>query len=271
MKVGLCVCVKDEEDINEFLAHHILLGFDKIFIYDNNSKVKVSEVLSKNLKEFVEIKEDKSPYCNQAPCYTECLNNNKDYDWILLCDADEMLYLKNHDNIKDFLKLVPIKYSILVVNWLCFGQGNQLVRDKSKLMIEQFLYREPYKFYSNEFIKCFVRPNKISEYGIHKPRGRLKNIACNVYFQLIYVKRFGEKCIDYNFNDNTPLFQVHYITKDKNSFINKRLKQIESRQNCYNQAHKYTEYWYKYHFKDEILDTRIRDKYAEKIKNFLNK
>ena len=105
----------------------------------------------------------------------------------------------------------------------------------------------------------------------HKPVGRLKNIACNVYFKLIYVKRYDEKYKDYNFSDNTPLLLVHYITKDKESFINKRLKQIECKQNCYSQPHKYTEDWYNYHFKDDIHDNRIKNKYAEKIKKFLSK
>ena len=36
MKVALCVCIKDEPDINEFITHYILLGFDKIFIYDSS-------------------------------------------------------------------------------------------------------------------------------------------------------------------------------------------------------------------------------------------
>lgn len=49
MLLEICVIVKDEDLIlNEFIIHHINLGFNLIHIYDNNSSVHVEE-LCKNL------------------------------------------------------------------------------------------------------------------------------------------------------------------------------------------------------------------------------
>ena len=149
MKVGLCICVKDESDINEFIAHYITLGFDKVFIYDNMSSPKIINILNKNLKQYVNIKDDLVTIPNQHNCYTECLNQNKDYDWLFFCDADEFLYLKNIDNIKDYLKNVPEIYSAVFINWLCFGTSNIEKLNKNKLIMEQLLYRESYDYKLN--------------------------------------------------------------------------------------------------------------------------
>ena len=92
MKVGVCLRIKDEYFINEFIAHYILLGFDTIFIYDNLSNPSVDSILNPKLKDKVKIKIDDNIITNQHTCYTECINQNKNYDWIFLCDADEFLY-----------------------------------------------------------------------------------------------------------------------------------------------------------------------------------
>ena len=91
MKVGVCLRVKNEIQINEFIAHYILLGFDKIFIYDNLSNPSIESILLDNFKDKVLIKIDNNLIANQHICYTECLHENKDFDWIFLC-ANEFLF-----------------------------------------------------------------------------------------------------------------------------------------------------------------------------------
>ena len=36
---------KCEENINEWIVHHILLGFEHIYIYDDNSKIPISNTI----------------------------------------------------------------------------------------------------------------------------------------------------------------------------------------------------------------------------------
>ena len=48
--------VKDENNILEWIIYHLLIGFDKILIIDNNSKIPVSSIIEKyNFKDKVDV------------------------------------------------------------------------------------------------------------------------------------------------------------------------------------------------------------------------
>ena len=44
----------------------------------------------------------------------------------------------------------------------------------------QFTNRENYNFSFNEFIKCFIRPNRVQLYGIHRPASKVVGKYCDV-------------------------------------------------------------------------------------------
>lgn len=143
MKIGVCIVAKNEQKIIcDWVSHYLKLGFDKIFIYDNMSEPSIESSLKEknfvNDKIFIEI--DTVKYSNQTVNYQKCINENKDLDWLLLCDADEFLWLKE-GTIKDFLSIFSENTCSILINWLVYGTGNLQKYDKNKSVFKQFTMR----------------------------------------------------------------------------------------------------------------------------------
>jgi hypothetical protein len=156
---------KNEENIIcDWVNHYLNLDFDKIIIYDNLSNIPIKLLLNNNnlLNDKIEILIENTEFINQKNIYTECINNNKDLDWLLLCDADEFLYIKDN-TIKNFLNNFSEDTCTILINWLVYGTSNNQIYNKSQSIYEQFTKREDYTHFWNIFVKSFVRPKLIIE------------------------------------------------------------------------------------------------------------
>lgn len=143
MKVFLCALAKNEHlYINEWVAHYVKLGFDKIYIYDNDDKGTkdiykcIDRQYSKHLV-FVNIR-GKHFKNMQGKCYTEFYSLHKDmFDYCMFCDIDE--FLVGIDNIKTFLSQPHLKnFEQIRVKWKLFGDDNLIERDMNKGVMESF-------------------------------------------------------------------------------------------------------------------------------------
>ena len=279
MLVGICVRVKNEDILlNEFVAHYINLGFDKIHIFDNNSVNSVTDTIAKLKQKYdniISIENDYStphgPKWGQTHRYNEFLDKNRNLTWILNCDADEFIYLHKHTNIKDFLSEFKSDTAVIPVNWVTYGTSNLETFDSQKLVMEQFVIREDYKSFWNYFVKSFIRPNLITEIknwhfhdsGIYKTQ--------NVYGEEIIRSELStfvltEKRRD-ELNNETPCVMVHYMTLDFENMLKKHNKNkgfLMSMDDI-----KYTREWYATQFKDNNFDNRMF-KYIPNVKLILN-
>jgi len=260
MHIGVCIRAKDEQKIIcDWVSHYLKLGFDKIIIYDNMSNPSIYETLSnKNLiNDKVEIIIDSCPHSNQSVIYQETIDKNKHLDWLLLCDADEFLWIKD-GSIKDFLSKFSDDTCSILVNWLIYGTSGKLHYNPNKTIFQQFKMREEYNHFWNSFGKCIIRPKLINKVGSVHQTYNPNFLVKNVYNNTIQLKEDLQDR-DPNFSDNTPVLLVHYMTLDFQSMINKNKKNINGwllEQNC----NKYTIEWYKaehYGFKDSIKDIRM--------------
>ena len=98
IKIALCTMGKNENlYVNEFIEYYIKLGIDHIFIYDDNEhdKEKIKSVINEKYQFNVTIYETKiSNLNNQSETFTECyMKNNNKFDWFLMFDMDEFLYI----------------------------------------------------------------------------------------------------------------------------------------------------------------------------------
>ena len=110
-KVGLCVLCKGENlYIKEFIDYYRNLGYNHIFIYDNNdiNGERIEDVIQKEIDEgFISIinyrgDRDKPILRVYFDCYEK---NNKTYDWLSFFDVDEFLEIKPKKlKFKNFLK-----------------------------------------------------------------------------------------------------------------------------------------------------------------------
>lgn len=127
MKACIVAIAKDEGPyLLEWASYHIALGFDRIFLYDNDSSDHPELILSP-LSEHVEIipwptQEGISP---QLTAYNNPAIKLRDfYDFAAFIDIDEFITLRNLDNIKDYLITLPENVSAVAINQKIFGSSH---------------------------------------------------------------------------------------------------------------------------------------------------
>lgn len=167
-KIALCCIGKCENNyIREWVEYHVGIGFDKIFIYDNNDTN--GEHFEDVIQDYIdsgkcEIVSYRGRKCCQEEAYHDCYVNNKDnYDWIAVFDIDEFLTLKKHKTVKEFLN-DPLynDFQLIHLNWMCYGDNGMLDNDGRPCQ-ERFATPLPYDirrfkdFPENNHIKSIVR------------------------------------------------------------------------------------------------------------------
>jgi hypothetical protein len=264
MKIGVCIRAKDEQKIiNDWVKHYIDLGFDRIIIYDNMSNPSIEETLNcinNYNKDIIHIHIDKISHSNQPPLYQQCVDNNKDLDWLLICDADEFLWHKDK-NIKAFLSQFSEDTCTILINWLVYGTSNLNIYDTSKSVFEQFIKREDYSNFWNRFVKSFIRPKLIDKIGNVHITMNLNYKIKNIYNENIIINDYPNQCdnIDSQMSNNTNILIVHYMTLDYESMLQKYYR---NRNGCilFENDTKYSLEWYNNNhsgFKDNNIDLRM--------------
>ena len=266
MKLGACIRVKDEQNIIcDWVRYYLHIGFDKLIIYDNKSYPCVEKTLTNsNLydKNRIELIIDNFEGNGQHIVYQEAIENNKELDWLLLCDADEFIYIKN-GNIKEFLNTFSTDTCTILINWVVFGSNKLKCLDTTKTIFQHFIAREDYSHFWNRFPKSFIRPNLIERFGNVHTTSNLNYKTRNVYNEEIHYKNYpiDNEVIDYKLNDNTPVVIIHYMTLDLESMLKKREKNMKYNIGVDFMNPKYTLQWYFGNsiqsFKDNNQDLRM--------------
>ena len=102
IKIAICTMGKSENlYIKEFIEYYIKLGIEHIFIYDDNepNTERICEAIDKKYQNNVTVYDAKKLHIdNQSIAFSECYkyNNNK-FDWLLMLDMDEFLYINYFD------------------------------------------------------------------------------------------------------------------------------------------------------------------------------
>ena len=219
MKVALCCIGRLENQYAvEFVEWYKNLGFDKIFIYDNNhgDEEHFEEVLQSYIDEgLVEIVPFRDMENIQLKAYTLCYNTyDKDYDWIAFFDFDEFLVLKNDASIHDFLERFN-DFDCVKINWMGYTDNN-LVANDGRPVNERFTqpadfdlcvqYNFPENYHTKSIVRC-GKENFVWRWSPHIPMCVTK--ACNpdgvrvdnspfqpYTYQNAYIKHFSTKTLE---------------------------------------------------------------------------
>ena len=236
MKVCVIALAKNEHlYINEWVAHYVKLGVDKIYIYDNDDKgtKDIYKSIDRQYSKYLVFIDIRGKHFNniQGKCYTEFYNNHKSmYDWFIYCDIDE--FLVGIDNIKTFLSSTRFAYTYQIrVKWRLFGDDDLIERDMSKGVMETFK-----KEITSSLNWGLNKKSTLENQGKSIVRGNLNGIYFNsVHYAtnqrtntiLPSVLPSGRKCIsgvcikeDYS---NEKVFFNHYMTKSLSEFINQKI------------------------------------------------
>ena len=172
-QIKICLCTMGKKEnlyAKEFIEYYIKIGFDHLFIYDNNSPntEKNNDILEDKYKDKVTIYEgSKINITEQPQAYTDCYKKNKfNFDWILMIDMDEYFYIAN-DTLKKYLSNVLFnKCDFIIYNWVLPTDNNLIYYDPRPLY-ERF--KGKYKI-SNQY-KTMVKGNiSYLIYNVHSAK-----------------------------------------------------------------------------------------------------
>lgn len=167
---AICLITRDENEyLQEWIRHHLSIGFEHIYIYDHNNKEPVEETIRKKLKkserEYISVINWGGRHNHaQGEAYEHCLKNyGGDCRWIAFIDTDEFIILHKHNNINDFLKNYEDCGGIYM-NWIMFNANNQEKKSYEPVM-ERFTETCP-DF--QQYGKLIVNPDLVRKQYIHE-------------------------------------------------------------------------------------------------------
>ncbi|MCB8876369.1 glycosyltransferase family 2 protein [Acidisoma silvae] len=175
MTIAAVTCVRDEADsIEEWIAHHLTLGFDRIHIFDNGSedqtRAKIEAVTRQIPAVTVQSWQPASGEPQKAAFAAGLdLMRAENAEWCAFLDADEFIANAAADprtpagqeGLADFLARHK-DHAAIGLNWAIFGSSGHMTKPAS-LMQQAFLCRAEDGFSVNRHIKSIVRPHAVKD------------------------------------------------------------------------------------------------------------
>ena len=201
MRVALTCIAKNEDNyIKEWVDYHTKLGFDQVFIYQNDWRCGVP-LDNATLIEF-------DGHGRQQEAYNNFLRHwYNHYDWVMFLDADEFLVLKKHSNIKEFIQDYQ-QHNIIGINWVIFG-NNGLTFDGNYSVLSRFTKRQVGVFH---LVKCIVKVDPNILWDVHNA----------VYLKAVDTNHRVFKTGIHEHGDDTIAQINHYFCKTWDEFCIKR-------------------------------------------------
>ena len=161
-KIGCVAIVKNEErHIAEWLAWQFFVGFDTVFLFNNESTDRTRAVAAGFAPRY-DVRVLDWPGGGQgfqARAYEHAIRLLKDeFEWLAFFDADEFLVLDEGLDLKGLL--AQRQEAAIGIPWAIFGSSGHIDYPK-ELVIEAFTRRAPAAFPPNAHIKSIVRPRAV--------------------------------------------------------------------------------------------------------------
>lgn len=225
-RYAICCCAKYEDDyIIEWITYHLNLGFDYIYINDNNDDSKIlpsilEQKLPKELLNKIDI--------NHVPGRVYQMQRyedfycNQDFKWVALIDCDEFITLNGFTNIKDYINSFPEDCNTIVLHWLKYYTEDVYYNEKPITERNKFVSTpiiSEIQGYSKEILKKGFEYN-FKNFPITTCLHRY-NLG-SVYFNN-FIKLENNKC-DYvrGFNFDVAYIR-HYYVRDIMFYLNYKI------------------------------------------------
>ncbi len=266
MKISIYTQMKNETNlVGPFINHCFNLGFDNIYIYDDQSSIPLTETLKNNQyiskiniynidfthEQYVNndfsssIFYDKNLYNRwnknrQQYLINFFINKHKsELEWVFFCDVDEFLYI-NENNIHNYLEKYLNKYadmSCIFFQWIMFGTSFHSYFPEDKDIYSNFTWSTNKL---DSFGKSLININDIESHHIHSAVVKNKIYVPNIknIHELLtieeYFNKFGitfnssnsNRRIDFDINCLNA-FLAHYVTCDVHTFFHRKYVLID--------------------------------------------
>jgi len=222
LKVCLCLIGKHENlYAPELVEYYKNLGYDHIFIYDNNDigDEKFDDVLyneiNNNFVTIINYRGYKGQNNNQQQLsYFDCYKRyNLEYDWLSFFDFDEFLYIRNNEKIQELLNERQYrKCDNVKLNWLIYTDNDHLYYENKPLTerFTSYIKDHPINYHIKSTVRGHLKTNYWSR--MDNPHTATTNyISCNALgkiikhdafynippnFKIAYIKHFWGKTIE---------------------------------------------------------------------------
>lgn len=262
--LSIVLIAKNEGNyIQEWIEYYKILGFDKFYIFDNdstdNTKQKIEKYIKSGLVDYNAI----HGKARQMDAYNLALNKSKkESKYLAIVDADEFIYLPFLDkqNIQEILdKLFDTDKSVggIGINWLIFGSSHFIKRPHG-LVTQNYLYRSYYDFPVNKHVKTICDPRKVE--GILNPHYVEYKKG---YYAINTLGKYMEGPMTEN-DPKMPLRINHYFTKSKEEFLAKRARGMADQEKLRSISD------FDLHDKNDVYDDGML-RYGKKLKDLLER
>jgi hypothetical protein len=160
--LSVCAIVKDENDyLTEWIEYHKLVGVERFFIYDNDSRIPIAQTLAQDISDGVVIVIPIQGHPKQLKAYKDCVSRfGMNTVWMAFIDIDEFICPHRLDDLRILLRGYE-EFGALGIHWQMFGPSGHSVRPPG-LQIENFLLKAPVVFPDwTKYIKTIAQPSHV--------------------------------------------------------------------------------------------------------------
>lgn len=134
-----CIALNEHEYIDEFISHHLSIGFTKIYVYDNGPTQTLHDRPNVQVVHFP----GTFPWLQVTAYNNFIATHARQHSHVMFLDVDEFLTLKLHDDVKNLLRdHMGDKGGALAFNWVFYGSNGQVVKDTRLGVRERFTRRQ---------------------------------------------------------------------------------------------------------------------------------
>jgi len=257
----LATFVKNENNIIEWIIYHLLIGFDKILIIDNNSHIPVRNIIKNyKFKDKIDIIDtNKTGIIKEYFLNDIILPYMKQYcsKYFIHLDVDEYINLNdNYNNVDELLNDYPV--DVLVLNKLIFGSNNL----KTNTCDYKGLIPTYTKCATNIIASCcyFININSEPEKYVNNGKYAMQDLHIKINKKRTY------KYISDNYNKSDSIYDIPAIINNYaiQSFIDYNKRNIYRTKIDHASCHKFnntilTKF-------NEITYDNLNKKYSQTIK-----
>jgi hypothetical protein len=156
--LAMCAIYKDEAPfLREWIEFHRLVGFERFFLYDNNSTDSHREVLAPYVEDGIAEVAEWPQFPAQGKAYRHCLQTHwGECRWIAFLDVDEFLFSPTGRPVPEVLREFE-EFPGVVVNRATFGTSGHQAPVQG-LITESYTRRAQDQSDVNKFVKSVVDP-----------------------------------------------------------------------------------------------------------------
>ena len=216
MEVALCAIGRMENlYAREWVEHHLRIGFDHIFIYDNNQRGEehfesvLADFVAEKCVTIIDFRDCEKA---QRAAYNDCYRRyGRDYSWIAFFDFDEFLFINSKlpQDVHELMRRYD-GWQVVMVPWLMMTDGGLLHYDPRPVTERFTEYSPQHSNQAKGIVRGNIRGVKYTN-SVHVPMHPVLR-CCNPLGEPVAQRRHAKMNTD-------VCWLAHYSTKTAEEWV----------------------------------------------------